>query len=188
METTKNFFYFIGAILAIVAFIKTVLEPSLNRNREKWKKVLDVVTDVDFQWIEHGTLNYQIKGENLQRVERLVYDYGQKADYTQFHGLFSNIYSEYFEELIVAHSEYRDLVQVNEWLPSAEGDWKFNKEAFARETGFPHDYSQHIYKAETAAKKMRHAFKKLEALSDLELWQSLMARKFVSNRIPPLSQ
>lgn len=134
METAKDLFFFIGATLGIFAFLKSLLEPALNKNREKWKKVLEVVTDVDFQWIEYGTLNYLVKDEYLRRVERLVHDYDQKADYTQFNALLSHIYTEYFGELIAAHSEYKKLVQVNEWLRSAEGDWRFNKMGFPATT------------------------------------------------------
>jgi hypothetical protein len=186
METAKDIFFFIGATLGMLAFFKTLLEPALNKNREKWKKVFEVVTDVDFQSVEHGTSSYLVRGKNLQRIECLVQDYYQKADYTQFNALLSNIYTEYFRELVAAHSEYRELVQVNEWLPDENGDWRFNKMAFAGEDRIPRNYHKHIFKAEIAAEKMRHSFKKLEALSDLELWQIPFARKFVAKRIPPL--
>jgi len=186
METAKDIFFFIGATLGMLAFFKTLLEPALNKNREKWKKVFEVVTDVDFQSVEQGTTNYLVRGKNLQRVECLIHDYYQKADYTQFNALLSNIYTEYFRELIVAHSEYRELVQVNEWLPDENGDWRFNKMAFAGEDRIPRNYHKHIFKAEIAAAKMRHSFKKLEALSDLDLWQIPFTRKFVAKRIPPL--
>ncbi|MDQ3817224.1 MAG: hypothetical protein M3362_05980 [Acidobacteriota bacterium] len=44
----KDIFFFIGSLLGIVAFIKTIIEPMVESNRARWKEVKERIREEDF--------------------------------------------------------------------------------------------------------------------------------------------
>lgn len=178
----KEISLLIGTVIAIIAILKTIIEPSLTKNREKWKKILDIVNDEDFKVVLSGTTDLTVSHERLIKIDCLIYDYKEKRDHTQFNSLLASLYKKYWDELVSAHEKYRNLVQVDKWECNKNKDWYLNKSAFEDSRGIPRNYAGHILVAETEALNMRQAFKKLEALSDIDIWQLLIAEKVVNRR------
>jgi Zn-dependent oligopeptidase len=75
MEFAKNIFFFIGSVMGILAFFKPLLEPLLEKNRQRWEKLQQVVTEDDFTNLGYQTWDSRyIKDKNLDRIQRLMHD------------------------------------------------------------------------------------------------------------------
>lgn len=118
MELAKNIFFFIGSVMGILAFFKPLLEPLLEKNKQRWEKLQQGVTENDFANIEHQTWNSRyIKDTNLDRVEKLMYDIENKTEYLRFGPFLKKYYESEINELLRLYLCFRELVQVPEWEP-----------------------------------------------------------------------
>ncbi len=177
MELAKNIFFFIGSVMGILAFFKPLLEPLLEKNRQRWEKLQQVATEDDFANIEFQTWNSRyIVDENLERVSRLMSDIESKPEYIRFGPFLKKLYEGELHELLRLYRCFRELVQVPEWEPVGYAEdsgsvpgWRFNKKAFDKGRGYAEDYADHLYIASWYAQRMRNSYRRLSVLADIHL-------------------
>lgn len=190
MGIVKDIFFLIGSIFGILAFTQTFFKSAMEANRKRWAQVREVADDTDFREVQAGTWNHRVRGLNLGRIETMIHDIREDAEYLRFGPPLRRHYLEVLAELVEAHGRYRELVQVPEWEPTfasdgseAPLDWAFNRAAFIGDRGYPDDYASHLEDATAAAANMRTVYKKLATLSDLHLWEVPVAGWIVARRV-----
>lgn len=99
METAKNIFFFIGAILGILGFINSVIQPMLVDNREKWKKVTEIINE---EFLKNYDYNIQIGRHYLDDMGRFLNickDFKEKKVYLIFKFPLNILMSKYLRDL-----------------------------------------------------------------------------------------
>jgi hypothetical protein len=191
MEFAKNIFFFIGSVMGILAFFKPLLEPLLEKNRQRWEKLQQVVTEDDFTNLGYQTWDSRyIKDKNLDRIQRLMHDIENKPEYLRFGPFLKKYYESELNELLRLYMCFRQLVQVPEWEPvghlkgaEQEPGWCFNKKAFDKGNGYGEDYADDLYIASWYAQRMRNSYRRLSVLADIHLVEIPMAWWIVPKRM-----
>lgn len=191
MEFAKNMFVLIGSVIGILVFFKPLLESLLESNRQRWEKLQQIVTENDFEYLEFQTCSSRyIKDENLDRIQRLMYDIKDRPEYLRFGPFLKKRYESELSELLRLYGCFRQLVQVPQWIPvgrskgsEQEPGWCFNKDAFNKGRGYPEDYADDLYIVSWYAQRMRNSYRRLSVLADIHLVEIPLAWRIVSKRM-----
>ena len=191
VQTLKDAFFFVGSILGITAFVKTIIDPMIEGNKRKWEEVKNHIQEQDF--INLAIEIWQsrrVHEETLGRIRQFIRDIEQGAEYLRFGPVLNKRYNQHLQNLRALYSQLRNLIQVPYWEPVTYEDeeggklecWQFNKQFFLKENLHGRAYVEHLDAAAELAEKMRLEFRQLSVLSSLHLVEIPFARKIIAKR------
>lgn len=187
MDTLKDIFFFVGSVLGIIAFSKTLLDPIMEANRRKWEQVKMRVTELTFRDIEYSVeMARRIDDEMLLQIHFFIRDIEEGAEYLRFGPVLRKHYQRHLKNLCNLYRAFRKYVQVPYWdiiynsrNGSERKDWVFQKEYFEKERPDIDEYVEHLNAASELAEKMRTEFQALSILSGLHIVELPFATRIV---------
>jgi hypothetical protein len=192
LQTAKEIFLLIGAVLGIVAFCKTMLDPILESNRKKWEEIKKRVDELHFQNLEFEIEQQRlIDMDTLRPIEKFVMDIRDDVKYLRFGPVLGREFSTHLNNLRNHYLKFRDYVQTPYWEPVGDvtdrevqvTGLKLNKDAFDhRDHICDGHYAVNIDNAADQAEKMRMEFRALSILANLHLLELPFARRIVRQR------
>lgn len=191
MELVRNIFFFIGSVLGILAFIRTVTEPAFAESQDKWKAVQEKLLEQDLINLQYQVyMKRRVNTELLDRVDSLVRDIEQDAEYLRLGPPFRNFFTDHKTNFSKCYRKLREYIQVPYWqlnkfvLEEIEYDrWDFDKKFFHEEVPEGHDaYIDHLNEASDTVDEMRHHYRALSILANLHSFEAPFARWIVKNR------
>jgi len=189
IEVLKNVFFFIGSVLGIIAFIKTLIEPMVESNRAKWKETKERITEEDFINLEFDIYQARrIRDETWSVIRGFVNDIEEGAEYLRFNSILKKLYNQSLNNLRTLYWELIEFIQVPYWEPHRDVDedgnefryWRFNRQYFFKTHNDPDAYVDHLDAAAEIAEKMRMEFRKLSILSNLHAVQIPFAKRIIA--------
>ena len=82
LQTAKEIFLLIGAMLGIVAFCQTMLDPILESNRKKWEEIKKHIDELHFQNLEFEIeQRCLVNMDTLRPIENFVMDIRNDVEY-----------------------------------------------------------------------------------------------------------
>ena len=193
MELIRNIFFFIGSVLGILAFVRTVAEPAFSENRNKWKAVQEQLTEQDLINLQYMVfMSRRIDDELLTRVYIFVRDIEDDAEHLRFGPPFRSLFEKRKRALTNSYRHLREYVQVPYWKRErvAEEDieyayWDLDKSFFYEEVPKGHEtYIDHLNEASDTADEIRRHYRALSVLANLHSFEAPFARWIVKKRSP----
>lgn len=193
MELIRNIFFFIGSVLGILAFIRTVTESAFDENRRKWEDLQAKLREQDLISLQYQIfMRRRVNDELLDRIDELIHDIDQDAEYLRFGPPFRKLFENYKHKLSESYRCLRGYVQVPYWQigETVEKDaeyvyWNFDKSFFYEEVPEGHDtYIDHLNEASDTADEMRHHYRALSVLANLHSFEAPFAHWIVKKRSP----
>lgn len=187
----------IGSVLGTIAFIQNITKELTNTNKEKWKKVTEIITLVDYDNLQYQISGRKIRGKTLNSLENIYYIIDKNdQDIIGFKSIFKNKINQKLIELNSLHDQLREYIQVPFWNPYEEKDdngtvtygYAFDKNVFFEEkdsTWTSADYKKatdeyvdHLRKAENIAIKMEKTFARIQVLANKDPYELLLPWKW----------
>lgn len=180
METARDIFFFIGSVLGILAFFRTLFEPVVSSNREKWSKVKQVLKETDLIDLEHEVDQARcVHQDTLSRLSRFSEDVRQDAEYLRFGPLWRREFEQRKNRIAELYRDLRKYIQVPYWRPKyygreEEGEsqevWDFDKEHFYTKVENGHNvYVDHLEEAAQLVEEIRKEYRYLSILANLHM-------------------
>ncbi len=204
MELAKNIFFFIGSILGIFAFLKTLIDPAFTANKQKWEAAKEHLTEQDLIELSRQTyLSRRIRDEQLIRAGSFVHDIENDAEYLQFGPPFRKLFEEHKKALVSDFWHVLQHVQVPYWQRNSpdEGDegnsyWSIDKNYFYTELPEALNesdssrsrrisdkaFENNLNEAYDAVHRMRTHYRAIGVLSSLHAFEAPFARQIVRKR------
>lgn len=99
-QIVKEIFLLVGSFLGFIAFFKTMLDPVLVANKQRWEDVKKRIDEVCFQNLEHEVyVARRIDAITLRKLECFIMDIGQRREYLQFGPLLERRYGTHLDNL-----------------------------------------------------------------------------------------
>jgi len=195
VQLLKDIFFFLGSVLGIIAFMKTIIEPMVESNKAKWKETKERITEEDFINLEFDIWQARrIRDETWSVLRSFIRDIEEGAEYLRFNSIFKKLYQKSLQNLSTLYWQLTQLIQVPYWEPHIEVDEegtefhfrRFNKQFFFKPGYDGEGYVDHLEAAAEIAEKMRIEFRKLSVLSNLHSVQIPFAKRIIAReaRIP----
>jgi hypothetical protein len=189
VQAFKDVFFFVGSVLGIVAFTKTIIEPMVEGNRNKWKVIKERIAEEDFINLEFDIWEARrIRDETWTVIRNFVRDIEEDAEYLRFNSILKKHYHQSLHNLTTLYWELTEFIQVPYWEPyshtTEDGNEhhyrQLNKQHFYKNKDGERTYVAHLEAAAEIAEKMRVEFRKLSILSNLETIQIPFARRLIT--------
>jgi len=197
MEQILKIFTLTGSCLGAIAFFQNLTKEMVSANKDKWKKITEIIKPVDFDNLRHEIENGMLRGETLNKLEELVYNIDKNdLDTVGFKSVFGNRIKNRLHKIAGLHKELRTYVQVPYWNPkfdvyddddSAIG-YKLDKNVFFMKNQLLVEkkssneidrmYDNHLKNVETIAIKMYIIFSEIQKLSNKESFEFLLPWKW----------
>ena len=193
----KDIFFFLGSVLGIVAFMKTLIEPMIENNRAKWKETKEHITEDDFINLEFDIWQARrIRDETWTVIRSFIRDIEKGAEYLRWDSVLKKHYQRSLQDLVLLYWKLVEYIQVPYWQPYTEVDAdgnelrfrEFNKQYFFQTDYKGESYVDHLEGASEIVEKMRIEFRKLSVLSNLHSMQIPFAARVLArhSQIPKL--
>ncbi|MCZ2395012.1 MAG: hypothetical protein LC100_00545 [Chitinophagales bacterium] len=92
-------------------------------NKEKWKKITEIITLTDFDNLQHQISGRSLRGNLLHKLEQLMYEIDKKnQDVVGFKSLSKNKIRIELIQLRALYKKLRKLIQVPYWNPYEDSD------------------------------------------------------------------
>lgn len=183
--------------MGILAFVRSIFEPTVEVNKERWNKLKEVISDRDLDTLDFDTWQTRyIKKRQLVKLENLVYDIKRDAEYLRFGPLLSSRIRTHLDNICQCYEKYRELVQVPMWQPvgvslddekdnndEREYGWLFNKDYFFGSNYKGQRYDEHLEAAKRCVEEIRMEYKAIGLLSNLHFFEALFARFTLKRRL-----
>jgi hypothetical protein len=196
IELTIKILTIIGSILGSIAFFQNITKEVTNTNKEKWKKITEIIIRTDYD-----NLQYQISGRKIQckTIDKMQIYYTidkNDPDIVGFKSIFKNKFTPKLIQLNTRYEQLRKLVQVPFWVPHEETDddinvtdvYLFNKDVFFKDENrnWTNDdyqkatsaYANHLEQAESIAKEMEKIFVEIQVLANKDPYELLLPWKW----------
>lgn len=188
IEITIKILTIIGSSLGAVAFFQNISKEITNNNKEKWKKLNDIVSTLDFENLEYQITGRKIRNNTFDRITDLYYIIDREnIDIIGFKSVFKNKIHSKLLNIHKLYDELRKYIQVPYWYPIENG-WKFDKDFYFEKedstwTSVDYDnatrkYSNHIQEAELLVMEMRQNFKQIQILANKDSYELILPWKW----------
>jgi hypothetical protein len=189
LELFKNFFFFTGSTLGIIAFVKSTFNPLLEENKEKWKKVLEIFDDDFFQSLEFLDQTKAVESEQMSRLWLFLDQVREKKDFLEFKFPNKKIFNKHVDELVLLIEEFDKEVTPPIWSKSYKTN---DNDRYSLSNSYFHKmyddhnqatskYREHLFYASNMAVKMRMEFQALNAIANLNFIELPFKRRIVKN-------
>jgi len=116
MDIIKDIFFLFGSLLGILAFIRTVIQPALSDNLQKWEELKKIITEDDLMNIADSIdMAYSVDDQLLLKLTRFAHDIEEDSEYLRFGPPFRNRYSRIKNDILNQYRELRQRIQVPFW-------------------------------------------------------------------------
>lgn len=190
-STIKEIFFVVGSIAGVAALLRPVFEAKFDKDQSRIEHVLDLIDEQALVDLEAQVeLARRVPDTQFQPFEQLAHELRTNQEIVRFTGPLSSHLNRELSDLIDAYQKLRGYIQVNEWLPhhhklddgSEKTYWQFNREAFARETGYATGYADHLRNAADQALRMRSAFQRFQLVREVHIFESPVAGWLLKRR------
>lgn len=187
----KEAFFVIGSIAGVFAFLRPVVEGKFARDLKRMEHITLLINEGALVDLEELVCRMgPVPDESLHPFTQLSHERDTNQDAVRFTGPLAEHLTRELDRLITAYHGLREYVQVDEWEPrmhmradgSQYGSWDFNKEAFAKKTGYPTGYAEHLAGAAAKAAEMRKAFQRLQLVAELHFFETPFASWLLERR------
>jgi hypothetical protein len=129
IELILKIFTIIGSLLGAIAFFQNFSKDIVLNNKEKWKKMTEIITVSDFDNLQYQITARQLRGNLLEKLEHLIYEIEkQNLDIVGFKSFLKNKIEIELANLKNLYKNLRQLIQVPFWNPCTGSDGKFGYE------------------------------------------------------------
>jgi hypothetical protein len=194
LQLAKEVFLLVGAMLGVLAFCKTMLDPVMESNRKKWEEIKKHLDEDDFITLDHEVWDLRrISVETINKFTNFIVDIEQDAEYLRFGPVLRSQFASHLLKLRSHYREFRQYVKSPYWDtdsrfdndPFFRGALVLNKLAFAKP---PHnkieDYTVNLFKAAELVETMRVDFRSIGILANLHVLEIPFARRVIRNLAP----
>lgn len=190
----KEIFYTIGSAAGVIALARPVFESKHQRDVARFEQIRSSIGEDSVVGLVDCVYMGRVPDSVLVPLDRLV-DYRDKNhDTLRFSGPLARYFLDKIDALIAAYHGLREYIQVPEWEPHGRFDsdgtnyfeWRFNKEAFAKEHGYPTGYASHLDEARNKAVEIKNAYQQLQIVAELHLYEAPFAKWLLPRRFKKL--
>lgn len=170
--------------MGILAFLRAITEPAFNRNRERWEALKDKLAEQDLIDLQYEVYaSRRIPTERISRINQLVEDIDQDAEYLRLGPPFRSRFSQHLREFSKSYKQLRVYIQNPYWkivsYEDADGDtnfYEFNKKYFYEVVPNGYEvYVDHLNQASDVADDMRRHYRAVSVLADLHAFEAPVA-------------
>lgn len=196
MEHIIKILTIIGSLLGTIAFFQNFIKDIFSVNKEKWKKVTEIISPLDLDNLQYQILARRIRGRLLNKLENLTYEIEKNnLDVIGFKSVFRNkihLKLVHFKKL---YDDLREYVQVPYWNPFEDKSdgvetfgYEFDKKAFFEDADrtwtqieyndATREYADHLHKAGLIAIEMETVFLDIQKLANKEPFELVLPWKW----------
>ncbi|QBQ53943.1 hypothetical protein [Nitrosococcus wardiae] len=186
----KEVFFSLGSAAGVLALLRPVLESKHQRDLKRAQRILDLLPEQRI--IDLEPCLYQLREvpkSFFDPFDQILHEVRTNQEGVRFSGPVRKHLSRELVAIQTGYQRLRTLVQVPEWEPYSRTEdgmeryyWRFNKDAFADESGIPKNYAQHLDECVDHAREITRAYQRFQIASEIHLLETPVARYLLSRR------
>ena len=191
MEIAKDIFFFIGSSLGIFSFVISLIKPSLDDNRGKWKTVTNIIDEDFFKGLEDLHVTRVVTGNQIDTLENVLGHIKAEKDFLRLKFPNRRIFSKHlsrFEKYAKQFiAEINHPVWEKEYPPHEDGrSYSLSKQYFSNNyedhQEENNEYIKHQTRAADLATQLRVEFRAMEAIANFTMLETVTKRSRHVNR------
>lgn len=115
MDNAIKIFTITGSIIGIIAFLQNLMKPLLEYNKNKWKRILEIINYEDFDDLERNIEYRLVTWNMIKKLAIFTEMINNDSENLRFRRLIFNFHKSRLNKLLNLYKKFSNLVKEPYW-------------------------------------------------------------------------